>query len=65
MAENTDFRVLEWIRRVRDEQAGLLQGKSNADIIAFFSEAGGAARRDGESRSKEILSLDSEEEPNN
>jgi len=64
MEENTEFGVLEWIRRVRDDQGALLQGKSNAEIIAFFTEAGGTARRDTESRSKETLSLDSEEEPN-
>ncbi len=49
MKENTEFNVLEWIRRIRDDQAGLLQGKSNNEIIAFFAEAGGAVHREAES----------------
>jgi hypothetical protein len=44
MAENTEIRAVEMVRRIRDEQATMLTGKSNAEIIAFFKEAGEAAR---------------------
>lgn len=44
MAENTEIRAVEMVRGIRDEQATMLAGKSNAEIIAFFKEAGEAAR---------------------
>jgi len=49
MAENTEIRAVEMVRRIRDEQATMLAGKSNAEIIAFFKEAGEAARRQAQS----------------
>jgi len=44
MAEKTEIRAVEMVRRIRDEQAKMLAGKSPAEIIAFFKEAGEAAR---------------------
>jgi len=38
------------VRRIRDEQARLLEGKSEAEIIAFFRKAGEAARREAKKR---------------
>lgn len=45
MAGKTQIKAVEMVRRVRDEQAELLAGKSNAEIIAFFRKAGQASRR--------------------
>jgi hypothetical protein len=49
MAENTEIRTVEMVRRIRDEQAAMLSGKSDDEIIAFFKEAGEAARRRAQS----------------
>lgn len=46
MAEKTQIKAVEMVRRIRDEQARLLEGKSQTEIIAFFREAGEAARRE-------------------
>ncbi len=45
MAEKTQIKAGEMVRHIRDEQAKLLAGKSDAEIIAFFRKAGEAARR--------------------
>ena len=49
MTKKTEFHAVEFFRGVRDQQAGLLKGRSNAEIIAFFSAFGkktrGLARR--------------------
>jgi len=37
MTKMTNFRALDFVRRVRDKQATLLDGKSAAEITAFFS----------------------------
>ncbi len=50
MAEKTRIRAVEMVRRIRDEQARLLEGKSDAEIIAFFKKAGEAARREAKRR---------------
>ncbi len=50
MAEKTQIKAVEMVRRIRDEQARLLEGKSPAEIIAFFRKAGEAARRDAKRR---------------
>ncbi|MBT9143294.1 MAG: hypothetical protein DDT29_01693 [Dehalococcoidia bacterium] len=39
MGKNNEIRAVEVIRRIRDEQAGMLQGKSNEEIIEFFRKA--------------------------
>ena len=49
MKKKTEFHAVEFFRGVRDQQATLLKGRSNAEIIAFFSAFGkrthGLARR--------------------
>jgi hypothetical protein len=45
MAEKTQIKAGEMVRHIRDEQATLLAGESDAEIIAFFRKAGEAARR--------------------
>ena len=45
MDETTPIRAVDLIRRIRDEQAGQLAGKSNEEIIAFFRKAGEEARK--------------------
>lgn len=40
MARKTEFHTVEFFRGIRDQQAALLKGKSNAEIIAFFSAFG-------------------------
>lgn len=42
MERTTDIHAVELVRRIRDEQAELLQGKSNDEIVEFFREAGKA-----------------------
>lgn len=50
MAEKSRIKAVEMVRRIRDEQARLLEGKSQAEIIAFFRKAGEAARRRAKKR---------------
>jgi len=50
MAEKTRIKAVEMVRRIRDEQARLLEGKSPAEIVAFFRKAGEAARREAKRR---------------
>ena len=49
MTRKIEFHAVEFFRGVRDQQAALLKGRSNAEIIAFFSafgkRKGGLARR--------------------
>jgi hypothetical protein len=40
------IKAVEMVRRIRDEQARMLAGKSTAEMIAFFRKAGDAARRE-------------------
>ena len=39
MPRKTEFHAVEFFRKVRDEQAAALAGKSPAEIVAFFSRA--------------------------
>ncbi len=39
MPKKTEFHSVDFFRKVRDEQAAALSGKSPAEIIAFFSKA--------------------------
>ena len=48
MAEKSGIEAVDMVGRIRDEQAQMLAGKSNAEIIAFFKKAGEAARKRGE-----------------
>ena len=50
MAEKTRIKAVEMVRRIRDEQAQLLEGKSPAEIVAFFRKGGEAARREAKRR---------------
>lgn len=45
MTKMISFRALDFVRRVRDEQAALLDGKSVAEITAFFSGHRKGAKR--------------------
>jgi hypothetical protein len=45
MDETTAIRTVEMVRRIRDEHAQQLAGKSNEEIIAFFRRAGDEARK--------------------
>ncbi len=44
MEEKTEIRAVELVRRIRDRQVKLLEGKSNEEIIEFFRDAGEAFR---------------------
>ena len=44
MAEMKGIRAVEMVRRIRDELARELAGKSEMEIIAFYRKAGDAAR---------------------
>lgn len=44
MAETKQIRAVEMVRRIRDELARELAGKSDVEIIAFYRKAGDAAR---------------------
>jgi hypothetical protein len=50
MAEKTQIKAVEMVRRIRDEQAQLLAGKSREEIIAFYRKAGETARRKAKRR---------------
>ncbi|MBI2191168.1 MAG: hypothetical protein HYU36_04210 [Planctomycetes bacterium] len=50
MSEMKPIRAVEMVRRIRDEMARELAGKSEAEIIAFFRRAGDAARQDAKRR---------------
>ena len=40
MTRKIEFNAVDFFRGVRDQQAALLKGKSNAEIIAFFRAFG-------------------------
>jgi hypothetical protein len=44
MDETKPIRAVEMVRRIRDELARELAGKSEAEIIAFYRKAGDLAR---------------------
>ena len=44
MARKIEFHAVEFFRGIRDNHAALLKGRSNAEIIAFFSSFGMKAR---------------------
>ena len=44
MAEMKPIQAVDMVRRIRDELARELEGKSQAEIIAFYNKAGEAAR---------------------
>jgi hypothetical protein len=44
MSKTKPIRAVEMVRQIRDELARELAEKSEAEIIAFYSKAGNAAR---------------------
>ncbi len=50
MEETKVIRAVELVRRIRDEQATALSGKSNDEVIAFFRRAAERARQDAQRR---------------
>ena len=50
MERKTDIHAVWLVRRIRDKQAKLLQGKSDEEIIEFFRKAGEAAKRRARAR---------------
>ena len=50
MAETKTIRAVEMVRRIRDELARELAGKSDAEVIAFYRKAGEAAQCQSTSR---------------
>jgi hypothetical protein len=52
MSGKARIRAVELIRGIRDRHAELLAGKSDADILAFFEQAGRAVRDDAKRRRK-------------
>ncbi len=46
MNEKSDIRSVEMVRRIRDEFADLLKGKTHAEIIALFNKAGDEMREE-------------------
>ena len=52
MARKTDMHAVELVRRIRDRQAEMLEGKSNEEIIEFFRKAGEASRKRTRTKSR-------------
>lgn len=50
MTEKIQIKAVELVRRIRDEQAKMLEGKSNEEIIEFYRKAGQAARQKAKPR---------------
>ena len=48
MVRKNDFHTVDFFRKVRDEQAEMLQGKTHEEIIAFFA----SFRKDKQSLTK-------------
>jgi hypothetical protein len=46
MNEETEIETLEMVRRIRDELAEELKGKSRSEIISFYVNAGKLARQE-------------------
>jgi hypothetical protein len=46
MAEKLQIKAVDMVRRIRDDQAKMLAGKSKAEIIDFFTKAGEAIRHE-------------------
>ena len=45
MKEKIQIKAVDMVRRIRDEQARMLSGKSKSEIIDFFKKAGEEARQ--------------------
>ena len=49
MKEKIQIKAVDMVRRIRDEQAKMLAGKSKSEIMAFFKSAGEAVREKAKS----------------
>ena len=52
MAETQAIKAVELVRRIRDEQAATLAGKSEDEVLDFFHQAGETARADARRRAR-------------
>ena len=52
MSEKNEIRAVEMVRRIREEMATILEGKSHAEIIAYFKKAGDVSREEANRRRK-------------
>lgn len=43
MGKKSEFHAVDFVRKVRDEQAAALEGKSPQEVTAFFAAAAKAA----------------------
>ena len=59
MNEKNEIRSVEMVRRIRNEIASILEGKSHGEIIAFFKKAGDAARQEAKRRKETGLQTES------
>ena len=50
MKEKIQIKAVYMVRRIRDEQAQMLAGKSKSEIMAFFKSAGEVLREKAKSR---------------
>ena len=48
--EKNEIRAVEVVRRIRDEHAVWWAGKSDAEVLEFFRQAGRAAREEARKR---------------
>ena len=55
MEEKIQIKAVDMVRSIRDQQAEMLKGKSKAEIMDFFREAGEAARNEAEKSGPHIL----------
>ena len=50
MKEKIQIKAVDMMRRIRDEQAQMLAGKSKSEIMTFFKSGGEAVRKKVKSR---------------
>ncbi len=52
MAETQAIKAVELVRKIRDEQAAALAGKSEDEVLDFFHRAAATAREDARRRTQ-------------
>jgi hypothetical protein len=50
--EKSEIHAVEMVRKIRDEQAGLLSGKPEKEVLAFFRAASQRARERAKAHGK-------------
>ncbi len=50
MSEKFEIQSVEMVRRIRDQLADILKGKSHVEIIEFFKKAGEVVRKETKRR---------------